>query len=344
MGLVKQSAGLSSHGTPVAPTHPATKVSAYGIRGMAMGNRYFSRKGQSIVMLSLALPALLGCVSLAVDIANLYFNWAKLRSAADAAVLAGAGYLPAYPDKAKSVAATYAQTNGVKSSEIVSTTVAEDNKSLSMTLSRTVPYSFARVLGLISAPVKVTAVAGVQSVNEATGIVPLGLDYRTPVTFDSLVTLHEGKLAGGNWSTGPGNWDPLALGANGASVFGDNIMYGYTGSVTVGDSVLTETGEMKGPTKTSIQYRIDQGAANLPSGVFNNHELNDPRVILVPVVDFSNINGKSSIPVLGFAQLWLSSVSANGDITCYFIQQTAPDTTPSTGGNNYGSYKAVLIQ
>ena len=301
-----------------------------------MGNYYFSRKGQSIVMLALALPALLGCVSLAVDIANLYFNWAKLRSAVDAAVLAGAGYLPAFPDKAKSVAATYAQTNGVQSGEIVSTTVAEDKLSLSMTLSRTVPYSFARVLGLISAPVRVSATAGVQSVNEATGIVPFGLDYLTPVTFNSVVTLHMG--------IGPGNWDPLALGGNGANVFRDNVMYGYNGSITVGDSVLTEPGQMKGPTKTSINYRIDQGVANFPGGTFDDHELNDPRVILVPVVDFANIAGRSDVPVLGFAQLWLVSVNNSADITCYFIQQTAPDTTPAPGGNNYGSYKAVLIQ
>jgi len=196
-----------------------------------MRNYRFGRKGQSIVLLTLALPALLGCVSLAVDIANLYFNWSRIRSATDAAVLAGAGYLPAFPDKAKSVAATYAQTNGVQSGEIVSTTVAEDKLSLSMTLSRTVPYSFARVLGLISAPVRVSATAGVQSVNEATGIVPFGLDYLTPVTFNSVVTLHMG--------IGPGNWDPLALGGNGANVFRDNVMYGYNGSITVGDSVLT---------------------------------------------------------------------------------------------------------
>jgi hypothetical protein len=184
----------------------------------------------------------------------------------------------------------------------------------------------------------------VQSVNEATGITPLGLDSRTAVTFNSVVTLHQGQY-NGNWTTGPGNWDPLALGANGASTFSNNIEYGYNGSISVGNGVLTETGQMVGPTKTAINYRIDQGTANFPSGTFSNHELNDPRVILVPVIDFSNINGTSTVPVLGFATLWLVSISGSADITCYFIQQTAPDTTPSSGGDPYGSsYKAVLIQ
>ena len=308
-----------------------------------MRNYRFGRKGQSIVLLTLALPALLGCVSLAVDIANLYFNWSRIRSATDAAVLAGAGYLPAFPDKAKSVAATYAQTNGVTSAEIVSTTVAEDQKSLSMTVSRTVPYSFARVLGLISAPVRVTAVAGVQSVNKARGIVPLGLDYRTPRVIGDEIELHRGQYHG-QWEVGPGNWDPLALGGTGASLYGDNIMYGYQGQVSVGDGVQTEPGLINGPTVNAIEYRIDQGAANFPGGTFDNHELNDPRVMLVPMVDFSNVNGSSTVPVMGFAELWVVSVSGNGTITAYFIEQTAPDTTPSSGGDNYGAYKAVLIQ
>ncbi len=308
-----------------------------------MDNDRSNSRGQTMVMLALALPALLGCVSLAVDIANLYFNWNRMQTAADAAVLAGAAYLPGYPDTAVSTANSYAQTNGIKSSEIVSTTVAADDKSITMKVSRTVPYSFARVLGLIDAPVNVTAVAGVQAVTEATGITPLGLDSRTTYDFNQQVTLHEGKYSG-TWTTGPGNWDPLALGGNGASIFQNNLEYGYTGAVNVNDTVLTETGTMQGPTQSGINYLINQGNSTYPSGTFDNHALNDPRVILVPVVDFSNINGKSGVPVMGFAELWLVSISGNGDITCYFIQQSAANTKTSNTGSNYGSYKAVLIQ
>src|SRR3990172_2778685 len=98
-----------------------------------------SRAGQTLVLMAIALPSLLGAMALAIDVWNLYVNWTHLQTGADAAVLAGANYLPTYPDQAISTAETYAQNNKILAGEIVSTTLSDDNLEITMKATRTVP-------------------------------------------------------------------------------------------------------------------------------------------------------------------------------------------------------------
>lgn len=79
-------------------------------------------------------------------------------------------------------------------------------------------------------------------------------------------------------------------------------------------------------------------------GTFANHTATDPRVLIVPMVDFSGINGNSQVPVKGFAALWLVSINSKNDIATYFINQVVPGSTPDTNAMNFGAYKAVLVQ
>jgi hypothetical protein len=298
--------------------------------------------GQSIVLLALALPILTGIISLASDVANYYFSWFKIQRGADSAVLSGAVYLPAYPDLAIATAHTYAQSNGVAVSEITSTSVSAGNTQLSMQVTRTVPFYFSRVLGLSSGVVKASATAQVISVGKADGVVPFGIDYQTPRTKGQTVMLH---YAGNpNWVVGPGNWDPLAINGNGASNYQYNIINGAPVPLSVGQIISTETGNMKGPTQSAVNTRISNGLTFDPAATFDTHQLNDPRVITVPMVDFTGTNGHSPIPVKGFAELWLVSVNGSADVTTYFIEQTAPNTTPQPGVETFGAYTPLLIQ
>src|SRR5260370_39185851 len=107
-------------------------------------------RGQIAVVLILIMLPLLSLVGLGADIGLLYFHWGILQKAADAAVLAGAGYLPNHTSTAQTTASGYATTNGLKSGEIVSNTVAADNMSITMTTSRTVPYYFLKLVGVSS--------------------------------------------------------------------------------------------------------------------------------------------------------------------------------------------------
>jgi hypothetical protein len=289
------------------------------------------------MVFAIALPVLVGAMALSTDVGVLYFNWQTLRSAADCGAVAGASYLPSNPSQAISIADLYAKNNGILAGEIRSTTVSSDNRSLNIQLQRAVPYSFALLLGLVSGTVSAQATAQIETIGKTIGVTPIGIDYRTSYSSGQVVTLMQGQV-------GPGNWGPLALGASGASNLTQNIEYGYQGSVSKDDLLTTQTGLAAGPIRSAFNYLINEGLSVDAGGTFSTHTPTDPRVLIVPMVDFGGINGNSQVPVKGFAALWLVSVNSNNDIAAYFIQQVAPGSTRDSTANNYGAYKAVLVQ
>jgi hypothetical protein len=251
--------------------------------------------------------------------------------------VAGASYLPSDPAQAVSVANSYAAINGIAAKEITSTTISADHLSLNMQLKRTVPYSFGVLLGLITGSVSVQATAQILTIGKTTGVTPIGIDYRTIYSGGQVVQLQQGQV-------GPGNWGPLALGGSGASILSQNIENGYQGSIASGQLLTTQTGLAAGPIRSAFNYLISTGQSVDPGGTFASHTPSDPRVLIVPMVDFSSINGNSEVPVKGFAALWLVSVDDNQNIQTYFINQIAPGGSPDTTATNYGAYQVALIQ
>jgi Flp pilus assembly protein TadG len=270
-------------------------------------------RGQMAVVMTLAIGALIGAMALSTDVGLLYYNWGLLQKAADSAVLAGANYLPSNPAGAVSVANSFAIQNGILPTEVSSTVVAGDQMSLTIRLTRTVPYYFAEVVGLSSGLVTAIGTAGLQGVGSVSGMLPIGIDSRTTYTYGQQVSLFTGQY-------GPGNWGPLALGGSGASNFPSNIQYGYVGTLSVGQLLATEPGQMVGPTRSAFKARLDAGAQTYPDGTFANHSINDPRIMTVPMVDFANINGSSQVLLLGFAELWLVGINSHETISTYFIK------------------------
>ena len=267
------------------------------------------------------------------------------------AVLAGGLYLPSYPDQAISFARQFANTNGLPNSEITSISVTPDNKTVTLSVTRSLPCYLCAVLGEGSAHAQVTggssggpgsglnatATSGIVPIRAAAGIVPIGVDYRTQLNYGQQVVLKQGQV-------GPGNWGPLSLGGTGSSVYKANVQNGYSGVVTVGDMITTEPGNVVGPTNQAFNYRLSAGQTNLPSGTFQVHDLNDPRVMLIPMVDWSAINGRSQVPLKGFAMMWVVSLSGQGDITCYFVQQSIPQGVPDPTATNSGATTPILLQ
>ena len=103
--------------------------------------------GQLAVILTLAIPALIGAIAFGTDIAVLYMNWTQLQKSTDTAVMAGAVYLPADPAVAISTARSYARVCGIRNDEIVATEVGSDRSTISMTVTRKVTL-VTRFLGL----------------------------------------------------------------------------------------------------------------------------------------------------------------------------------------------------
>lgn len=292
-------------------------------------------RGQILVILAILIPIMLGVVALAVDISTFDWTWARMQSAADAAVLAGASNLPTSPSRAIATATAYAQTDGMLASEVSTPTVAADNLSMSITLSRSVPYYFGRVLGLTTSPVVVTATAGLLTTGSVTGAMPIGLSFQTTYAYGQSITLQPG---GGTANS----WGAIALGCSGASCYSNNLANGYSGTVTVGDTVQNEPGNMTGPTGTGIANRVSAGQSVDPGGTWNDHIMTNPRAVIVPVADWTGCNGSCTGPVMGFSAIWI--VGANGGaINIVFIGSAAAGTTPSKTAANFGTYRAVLV-
>jgi len=294
--------------------------------------------GQIAATLAVSAVGLFAAVALAADVAVFYSNWSLLQKAADAAVLAGANFLPTNPDFAIAKADEYAVTNGIASEEIVDTVTSEDNLRIQIRLQRTVPYFFARVAGLDTGIVQARATAGVVPVGAARGLIPIGIDHRTNMTPYQTIELKQFAQ-----TPGPGNWKPLALGNPGADVYRSNIMYGYQTEIAISEILTTETGNIVGPTDQAITFRIEGGMASDPSGTSTVHNLNNPRIVQVPIVDFTGVNGNSQVPVLGFAVLWLMNVQG-GNITTQFIRQVTAGDKPSSGAPPYGSLTVSLLE
>jgi Flp pilus assembly protein TadG len=319
--------------------------------------------GQILVIVALMLPALLGAVALGTDVAVFYFNWAQLQKAADSAALAGANYLPDNPTQATTTANQFAQGNGVAANEIVSTSVAADNLSISISLQRTVPYYLATILGLTSGIVITSATAtpqfSPQTVNAGTpgqvppggdnngnnggictevggcGLIPIGLDANTIYTDGTQVTLQQGQL-------GSGNWDLITLGSPGGSDLRTSVANGYNSMVSIGDWVTSAPGQKVDPVDQGLQDRLNSAISIDPTGTYSAHTLNDPRVMVLSVVDWEDPNGSSSVQVKSFASVWLDSYS-NGQVTVHFISQVIANSFGEPGAPNFGSRGTPIL-
>lgn len=314
-----------------------------------MKTRRHGSGGQTLVIFTLVLVTLLGAMALCTDVAVLYFNWAQLQKAADAAAVAGAHYLPDDTSTATSTAYTYANYDGVPASQVLSVTFGNANTTITVQLRRTVNLFFARVLGFLNTPVTVQATAMIQPAGGTNGIFPIGLsctgsdptqdcgctDTTTNGVSTTTCTLHYGMLSGA-----PGNWEPLAIGGNGANDLRNNIAYGYSGTTYIGQGVSlpTEPGNIVGPIAQGMETRLgDSAYSNGPPSVvpLSNAELNDSRLVVVPMVNYTSANGKTEVPVMGFAEMWISSFDPGTDnINVYFLGTVDPNAIPGGGTPN----------
>ncbi len=314
-------------------------------------------RGQMAVIMTLVIGTLIGAVGLGTDIALLYFNWVQLQKGADAAVLAGAGYLPSNTSEAQTQANSFANTNGVKNAEITSLAVAADNMSISMMTSRLVPYYFLNMVGLGSGTATAFAKAGIeQNPWGLRGLIPVGLPCDstycayTPGTEYQLVQAGANG-SGGSWNVGPGNWGRLALGAPGATQFQNNLENGYQGPLNL-SATQAETGQVNGPTSTGVDYRVSLGQTidpgiSAPPTSLADAPTYDPRLVAVPLVNFDGVTGTSvTVPIVGIAIMWIDSYTSQGPnktLNAVFLSTIPLDQIPSSTGG-FGSTQPILLQ
>lgn len=148
----------------------------------------------------------------------------------------------------------------------------------------------------------------------------------------------------------PGHFFALDLDGSGGSGYRDAIEGESPYTVSLGDSIPLETGNMVGPTVQGATTLVDadpasqwNASATLPeSDRFHADDgswMNSPRVIRIPVYDpeVALSNGKTSMVVAGFAGFWIESIEHHqGTVIGRYIPMKAfgragPSAGPTSG-------------
>lgn len=253
-------------------------------------------KGNVAILLSILMVALLGFSGMAIDAGVAFAERTKLSNALDSAVLAGAQDLPFGSAKAIETAQTYLRLNGIPL-DAVTITVSPDERQIEIIGNEEVAHYFVKVLGIDSSNVSAVSKARIAPVKSVKGgIRPFAVED-FPYVYGERITLKQG--AGSSYN---GNFGVVALGGTGSSVYENNALYGYQGTLVIGDYIPTEPGNMAGVSNTLKNY-----INSLPD-TFETYSRNSKRLWTVPLVDTLEVSGRDDVVVTGFAQVFVEDI------------------------------------
>lgn len=294
--------------------------------------------GVAIVLFALLVVVIMGCTALVTDIGAAYVKKYQLSNALDAAALAAAQDTIKNADIARQTAVSYIEKNGFKE-ENVQITVSPEARTVEITGKSRVDFFFAKALGFTYVDVNAASKAAAQPLTSATGVRPIGVaDF--PFVYGSSYVLKNG--AGGGYN---GNFGALSLGGKGANVYRNNLKYGYSQKLKIGDWIETEPGNMKGPTIDGIQYIINQ-CNHTPKCSISQYDPDCPMVITLPILNTLLVNGRGEVQVVGFAKFLLQEVVDVGghtQITGWFIKHTDVGDNDASGLDK-GLYSVRLVK
>lgn len=179
-----------------------------------------------LVIVAISMVAFLGLAALAIDVGSFYQQQRQAQSAVDAAALAGAQDLPASPANATTHAQSYLNQNLPGGNATISTPYNSTSSQIKVTVSKNVPSFFGQFLGLTSANVSASAVAGLRGTPSCSA--PGSSCYAIFAKDNNCTSGHNSvTITGGSISIG-------AILTNGSiSTTGGNDAYGAT---TIGPS------------------------------------------------------------------------------------------------------------
>lgn len=331
-----------------------------GVSGMkALFNASQNQRGSVIVLVAVALTALLVSAALVVDVGYAAVRKSQLQKALDAAVLAGARFLPDHPQAAVSTAVEYAAYNGVELAED-DVSISGGNTAITCIKSTDVNLFFGPALGVERWRLAARATARIGAVKSAGGygVVPLGI-LDQELVFGQQYTL---KYGGGGGTQGwyealsitrnPAQFpDPDLTGrtvekGKAAPDYSDNLGSGILFNLKVGDRLYRESGNMSGPTRKGLEERLKSCPVHGASCWTNTPDwrlvdVNCARFVIVPVLRIINdLNGSGPhFVIAGFAAFYIEGQPDSGNdcqITGRFIRTTLPFDSDPAAGMGYG--------
>jgi Putative Flp pilus-assembly TadE/G-like len=311
-----------------------------------------NERGQAMVLTVVFLVVLLGMAAMVLDVGSWYRADRDTQSTADAAALAGAQALPDDPAKATQLAQQYADKNGGLGSGTIS--ISSDivpNDTISVSVKRTAPGFFSKVVGVNGVNVGSTAVARSEGAAAVKYVAPITVDWqhqllnctgpsqhpKCNVTFGVDTTLNLQDLH----SPGGGN----AAGAFGLINLNYNDTSGNIGAGTLAGWMLTG---YQGQLPTGTYYQA-------PSANFNNSQfdsamdtlIQNGTEVLFPVYRSLTGPGQNAkydiIGWVGFVITSYNTGGSNGTLTGHFTSYTADGIQDTMGGNPYFGVKKVQL-
>jgi hypothetical protein len=144
--------------------------------------RLRSERGQTMVLTTLFIAALLGIAALVLDLGTWFRNQRDLQAVADAAALAGAQELPEDTSLASSRATEYTTKNGGSSPTITFTsTLGSGPDTIRVKLERPAPGFFAKVFGVNSVQIRAQATARASYPSAARWVAPITVNEKHPM-------------------------------------------------------------------------------------------------------------------------------------------------------------------
>ena len=242
-------------------------------------------RGQMLVLVAGLLPALVGMTGIAVDAGSYASDRRSLQNSADSIALAAAQDLP-NSSAATTTAQAWAVKNNVAWSN-VTFTVSGGNVTPTVTvqIARNHDFSFMRILGVNTKSVSSRAVAVKVSFGGSNGIVPWSVTQATinSSTAGALITMKY-DATGGN----TGNFGAIQIDGPGSNTYNTSVKYGSntfacaatapncttgacpgaypnvcaeTAPECNGPDCSPQTGNMTGPTRTGVDFRMNNTSA-----------------------------------------------------------------------------------
>lgn len=164
------------------------------------------------------------------------------------------------------------------------------------------------------------------TVTGQSNIIPIAVDDQTrnswvPGNSYTLNRVTAGGNGNGKWPDAPGNWGNVTLcaGGNGGAGLRTAIADGFRGSMSVEQTLQTDPGAKVGPVNQGFNDLLAASTDN-PTG----WTYGDPRMVVVPLVDFSNCLGQCTVKITGFMSFYLDSYVNGGAIHGTFKRYYPP--------------------
>lgn len=302
-----------------------------------------NNKGNVAIILCFIVTLLFGFTAYVIDIGMVYIDKAKLVDAIDSAALAASLDMTLDSSKVTAVANDYLQKNNVDPSK-ATINIGSDNKSIQIQANENVKYFFAPILGINDSNINATTKAIIGPLKSVSGGIRPFAVQKYNFSYGDLVTLKNGAGSGYN-----GNYGALALGGNGANVFRNNALYGYSGTLSVGDYISTEPGNMAGVISDISDYLSTEEVENYvnsENSTFYNFPRNSIRLWTIPMVDSMQVNGRGEVQITGFGEFYVETVGRNAgkmEITGRFIKYVIKGEIDNSLSDT-GAYGAKLTR